>query len=157
MIRICQDPKMLRIYTGYICENHFKSYPGWAHKITIRGRENKSVMAGGGRLYVSSHEAKRFVVAMKYEGEMDYRYLIASNLSWNMKEIIELFTIRCLVECFFEDWACYQGFCSLAKQCGVEGSERPLILSLLFGHCFFFQTQQQINIENNHSLLSPQG
>jgi hypothetical protein len=138
----------------HTCESYFKSYPGWGHKITIRGREKKEILAGGGRLYVPSHEAKRFVVAMKYENEMEYRYLIASNLSWNMKEIMELFTIRWLVECFFEDWACYQGFCSMAKQCGVEGSERPLILSLLFDHCFFFETQQQINIENNDSLAT---
>jgi hypothetical protein len=27
-------------------------------------------------------------------------------------------------------------------------------LSLLFDHCFFFQTQQQISIENNHSLAT---
>lgn len=138
----------------YSCEKHFASYSGWNQKIKIRGREEKELLAGGGRFYVSSHQSKRFVIAMKYDGERDYRYLMASNLSWNMKEIMELFTIRWLVECFFENWACYQGFCSLAKQCGAEGSERPLILSLLFDHCFFFQTQQQISIENNHSLAT---
>jgi hypothetical protein len=100
----------------YSCEKHFASYAGWNQKIKIRGREEKELLAGGGRFYVSSHQSKRFVIAMKYDGETDYRYLMASNLSWNMKEIMELFTIRWLVECFFEDWACYQGFCSLAKQ-----------------------------------------
>ena len=138
----------------YSCGKHFDSYSGWDQEIVIRGRKNQKVLAGGGRLYVPSHKKKRFVIAMKYQGEASYRYLIASNLTWNMKEIMELFSFRWLIEVFFEDWSCYQGFCSLAKQCNVEGSERPLILSLLFDHCFFFHKEQQSRIENQSPLAT---
>lgn len=138
----------------YSCGEHFSIYGGWEQNVTLRGREIKKVTAGGGRLYVPSHDQKRFVIALKYEGEIEYRYLMASNLSWTMKEIINTFTLRWLIEVFFEDWSCYQGFCNLAKQCGVEGSERPLILSLLFDHCFLFYPQQQLNIEAKVSLAT---
>jgi len=138
----------------YSCGKHFDTYPGWDQRILIRGRKNQQVLAGGGRLYVPSHKRKRFVIAIKYVGEENYRYLMASNLTWNMKEIIEMFSLRWLIEVFFEDWSSYQGFCSLAKQCGVEGSERPLILSLLFDHCFFFHEEQQSCIENRSPLAT---
>ena len=110
--------------------------------------------AGGGRLYVSAQKAKRFIIGLKYEGEKEYRFLQASNLSWNMKSIMEAYTARWLIEVFIEDWSCYNGLCSLAKQCGVEGSERPLILSLLFNHCFLFHQHQQISIENKLPLTT---
>ena len=138
----------------YSCGKHFSIYKGWNQTLLLRGREEKKVIAGGSRLYVPSHEQKRFVIALKYDSEIEYRYLMASNLSWTMKEIINTFTLRWLIEVFFEDWSCYQGFCNLAKQCGVEGSERPLILSLLFDHCFFFYPQQQLNIEKQVSLAT---
>lgn len=136
------------------CHKHFASYSGWQQQITIRGRENKTICAGGGRLYVPSHNTKRFVIAMKYNDEKDYRYLLATNLSWNMKEVIEAFSIRWLIEVFFEDWSGYHGFCSLAKQCGAEGSLRPLILSLLFDHCFLFHATQLISLEYKQPLAT---
>ncbi len=136
------------------CSKYFETYSGWSQKITIRGREEKQIIAGGARLYVPSHKEKRFVIAIKYEGENNYRYLMASNLSWNMKNIIELYTLRWLIEVFFEDWSNYNGFCSLAKQCGVDGSKKPVILSLLFDHCFLFHNEQQFNIENKLSLVT---
>lgn len=138
----------------YSCEDFSLSYKGWEQDITIRGRDAKKVIAGGGRFFVPSHQTKRFVIAMKYEGESEYRYLMASNLSWNMKRVMEVFSLRWLIEVFFEDWSCYNGFCSLAKQCGEEGSLRPLILSLLFDHCFFFHKQQAFLLENNSSLAT---
>jgi hypothetical protein len=39
-------------------------------------------MVSSARLYVCSHKTKHFVVAMKYEHEQAYRYLIASDLTW---------------------------------------------------------------------------
>ena len=136
------------------CSKHFTSYGGWEQKVKIRNRENKTIIAGGGRLYVPSHKEKRFVIAMKYEGENDYRYLMATDLSWNMKEIIEAFSIRWLIEVFFEDWSGYHGFCSLAKQCGKEGSLRPLTLSLLFDHCFLFHPDQLNSFKSKTPLAT---
>lgn len=136
------------------CEEHFASYGGWEHKINIRGRTAQTVLAGGGRLYVPSHKQKRFVIGLKYEGALKYRYLVAANLSWNMKHVMETYSFRWIVEVFLEDWACYGGFCSLAKQRGVEGSERPLILSLLFDHCFLLHPEQILSIEKQASLAT---
>lgn len=136
------------------CERYFSSYKGWNQEIMIRGEKNKKVTAGGARLFVASHKEKRFIIALKYPGETNYRYLIASNLSWNMKEIMQGYTLRWYIEVFFEDWSENCGFCSMAKQCGIEGSERPLILSLLFDHCFFFNTHQKTFIENKLPLAT---
>jgi hypothetical protein len=36
-------------------------------------------MVGSARLYVCAHKTKRFIVAIKYEEEETYRYLIASD------------------------------------------------------------------------------
>jgi hypothetical protein len=136
------------------CDQHFASYGGWEQKLTIRGRESKTVWANGGRLYVPSHSSKRFVIAMKYDGEKEYRYLMATNLSWNMKEVMSAFSVRWLIEVFFEDWSGHHGFCSLAKQCGEEGSLRPLILSLLFDHCFLFHEDQRAFLEHQQPLAT---
>lgn len=136
------------------CKDHFKSYQGWVHSVSIRGQKAINVVAGGARVHVCSHGKKRFVIALKYEGETEYRYLIASNLTWNMREIIQAYTLRWYIEVFFEDWSGYCGFCSMAKQCGVDGSERPLILSLLFDHCFLFHFRQQLFIENKLPLAT---
>ena len=40
-----------------------------AQKIRIRGGEEVGAMVGSARLYVCSHHTKRFIVALKYEGE----------------------------------------------------------------------------------------
>jgi len=134
------------------CEEYFKSYQGWTQDILIRGQKKVAVQAAGARLHVAAHGCKRFIVALKYQGEQTYRFLIGSNLSWNMKEIMQAYSLRWLIEVFFEDWSGYSGFCSMAKQRGVEGSERPLILSLLFDHCFFFH-MRQINLAVNNLPL----
>jgi hypothetical protein len=136
------------------CKDYFKTYQGWNLGVSIRGQKEVNVIAAGARLYVCSQNKKRFVIALKYESEEEYRYLIASNLTWNTKEAIQAYTLRWYIEVFFEDWSGYCGFCSMAKQCGVEGSERPLILSLLFDHCFLFHHQQQLFIKNKLSLAT---
>jgi len=44
------------------------------------------------------------VVALKYPGEEEYRYLVASDLSWRAMDLASAYTLRWLVEVFFEDW-----------------------------------------------------
>ena len=139
---------------SFSCEKYFDLYKGWEQELLIRGQQKVSVEAGGARAHVSSQGKKRFVIALKYHGESNYRFLVGSNLSWNMKEIMQAYTLRWLIEVFFEDWSSYCGFCSMAKQRGVEGSERPLILSLLFDHCFFFHTQQIHFVANKLPLAT---
>jgi hypothetical protein len=117
--------------------------------LSIRGGTQRQVEVGSARLYVNSHNKKRFVIGLKYEGESDYRYLVASNLSWRTQDIVQVYTYRWLVEVFFEDWKLYEGWGQLAKQPGYDGSSRSLILSLLLDHCLLLHPEQKIRLENN--------
>jgi hypothetical protein len=78
--------------------DYFATHPGTPHTIRIRGGEEVIAIVGSARLYVCSHQTKRFVVALKYEGEETYRYLIASDLSWRTLDIVQGQTLRWLVE-----------------------------------------------------------
>ncbi|WP_221894169.1 hypothetical protein [Bathymodiolus japonicus methanotrophic gill symbiont] len=44
--------------------------------IRVRGGKEIKVTVSSARLKVSSHSKKRFVIALKYDGENDYRYLV---------------------------------------------------------------------------------
>jgi hypothetical protein len=37
---------------------------------------------------------KRFVIALKYSGESEYRYLVATALSWRTIDITQAYSIR---------------------------------------------------------------
>jgi len=56
---------------------YFETHNGWQHKIIVRAGKEINVIAGGARLFVKAHNKKLFIVALKYEGEDTYRYLIA--------------------------------------------------------------------------------
>jgi len=127
---------------------YFATYPGVAHTLHIRGGEAVTVILGSARLYVGAHEQKRFVVALKYPGEEDYRYLVASDLSWRAIDIASAYTLRWLVEVFFEDWKLHEGWGPLAPQWDEEGSSRGLTLSLLLDHALLLHPQQQARLEN---------
>lgn len=129
-------------------ESYFAKHQGSPQKIVVRGQKEVSVMLGSARLYVEAHSKKRFVIALKYEGEEEYRYIIASNLSWRTNDIVEAYTFRWLVEVFFQDWKGYEGFAALTKHPGADGSSRSLILSLLTDHALFFHPEQLARIEN---------
>jgi hypothetical protein len=107
------------------------------------------VILGSARLYVCAHEQKRFVVALKYPGEEEYRYLVASDLSWRAVDIASAYTLRWLVEVFFEDWKLHEGWGQLAPQWDEEGSSRGLTLSLLLDHALLLHPQQRARLENN--------
>ena len=63
-------------------EKYFAQYPGVPQTVKIRGDAEVTVMVNSARLYVDAHHQKRFVIALKYEDETNYRYLVASDLSW---------------------------------------------------------------------------
>lgn len=73
------------------------------------------------RLHVKAHGKRRYVVALKYENEEEYRYLVASDLSWRFADIARMYTLRWLVEAFIQDWKAHCGWNKLSKQQGVEG------------------------------------
>jgi DDE superfamily endonuclease len=129
--------------------DYFATHPGTPHTIRIRGGEEVIAIVGSARLYVCSHHTKRFVVALKYEGEETYRYLIASDLSWRTLDIVQGQTLRWLVEVFIQDWKSHEGWSQLTKQPGEEGARHSVILSLLVDHSLFLHPDQQDQLKNN--------
>ncbi|MBU4316999.1 MAG: transposase [Proteobacteria bacterium] len=129
-------------------QDYFATFPGTEQTMTVRGGEKIKATIGSARLHVKAHRIKRFVIALKYEGEEEYRYIIASDLSWRTLDIVEAYTLRWLVEVFFQDWKGNEGWGKMTKQTGEEGSSRSLILSLLVDHCLFFHPTQVARLEN---------
>jgi hypothetical protein len=72
--------------------------------LSIRGGRATKVVLGSARLYVKAHGQKRFVIAQRYDNEEESRYLVASDMSWRAVDIASAYTLRWLVEVFFEDW-----------------------------------------------------
>lgn len=130
-------------------EKYFDIYLGVEQKIKIRGDKEVKAIVSSARLYVRAHEKKRFVIALKYEAEEQYRYLVATDLSWRTVDVIQAYTLRWLVEVFFEDWKMYEGWGQLTKHPDEEGSSRGLILSLMLDHCLLFHPEQLARLKNN--------
>jgi hypothetical protein len=129
--------------------DYFATHPGTPQRICIRGGEEIVAMVSSARLYICSHKTKRFVVAMKYENEENYRYLIASDLSWRTLDIVQGHSLRWLVEVFIQDWKGHEGWAQLTKQPGQEGARQSVILSLLVDHSLFLHPDQQAQLKNN--------
>jgi DDE superfamily endonuclease len=129
--------------------DYFATHPGTPHTIRLRGGEEVSTLIGSARLYVCAHKTKRFVVALKYEDEETYRYLIASDLSWRTLDIVQGPSLRWLVEVFVQDWKGHEGWSQLTKQPGEEGARRSVILSLLVDHALFVHPAQEAQLKNN--------
>jgi hypothetical protein len=129
--------------------DYFATHPGTPHTIRIRGGQEVIAIVGSARLYVSSHKTKRFVVALKYEGEDTYRYLIASDLTWRTLDIVQGQTLRWLVEVFVQDWKSYEGWSQLTKQPGAEGARHSVILSLLVDHALFVHPDQHAQLTHH--------
>ena len=125
-----------------------KQNPGVTKTFSIRGGKKVNAIVSSARLYVDAHHQKRFVIAIKYQEQDEYRYLVANDMSWQTSDIIQAYTLRWLIEVFFEDWKSYEGWDQLAKQPGEEGSSRGLILSLLLDHCFLLHPEQKARLEN---------
>jgi DDE superfamily endonuclease len=133
----------------YHVADYFATHPGIPQPLRIRGGDAVTAMVGSARLYVGAHRTKRFIIAMKYEGEDTYRYLMASDLSWRTLDVVQAHTLRWLVEVFVQDWKAHEGWGTLTKQPGEEGSRRSLILSLLVDHCLLLHPDQHAQLNNN--------
>ncbi|MBK7001915.1 MAG: transposase [Rhodoferax sp.] len=128
--------------------DYFAKRHGCAQRIRVRGGQEIEVIVESARLHVCAHEKKRFVIALKYPGETEYRYLVATDLSWRTLDIVQAYTLRWLIEVFFADWKLNEGWGQLAKQPGEEGSSRSLILNLLLDHALLLHPEQQVRLEN---------
>lgn len=129
----------------------FRRYPGIKQNINFRG-EDKDVIMYGLRVGVKSYDGKKlFVIALKYEGEDDYRYITATDLSWRAIDIVSAYSLRWLVEVFIQDWKGHMGFDRMAIHQGVKGSSRGVILSLLVDHALNTHPEQEALIKSEAS------
>ena len=126
----------------------FAAYPGVPQRIQVRGGPASEVIVSSARLHVGAHGKKRFVIALKYPGETESRYLVATDLSWRTLDIVQVYTLRWLVEVFLEDWKLNEGWGQLAKQPDEEGSSHSLTLSLLLDHALLLHPEQTTRL--NH-------
>jgi hypothetical protein len=129
-------------------KEYFEQNKGVPAKIKIRGGIEKEVTMHGARLYLKSHKAKRFIIALKYPEEEKYRYLLGAELTWRLTDIATAYTLRWLVEVFIQDWKSYEGWCQLAKQPDYDGSCRGVTLSLLLDHCLLLHPEQRALVNN---------
>ncbi len=70
-------------------------------------------------------------------------------MSWRAVDVASAYTLRWLVEVFFEDWKLHEGWGQWAPQWDEEGSSRGLTLSLLLDHALLLHPQQRARIENH--------
>lgn len=75
-------------------------------------------------------------------------------MTWRDIDIIKAYATRWLVEVFIQDWKSYEGWCQLAKQQGIEGSDRGLILSLLCDHMLYFHNGQLVSFKNKEQAVT---
>ena len=123
--------------------------------IKLRGEE-KSVEYLSARLFVQSHGKILHIVALKYAGESDYRYLAASNLTWRTVDIIKIYSLRWLIEVAIEDWKQYDGWGRKASQQGIDGARRGVFLSLLVD-CFLLLHPHQLHLFRTGQSLCTTG
>jgi hypothetical protein len=133
---------------------YFLKQAGVPQSFRIRGDKEITAIVGSARLHVCSHGRKLFVIALKYEGEEEYRFIIASDLSWRTIDIVKAYSQRWLVEVFIQDWKANEGWATLTKLQGEKGSRRGMILSLLVDHCLFFHPDQIARLENKLPALT---
>ncbi|MBF0182701.1 MAG: hypothetical protein HQM03_22030 [Magnetococcales bacterium] len=130
-------------------EEYFRRHSDVSVKLQVRGGKEIPVFIKSARIYVCSHEVKRLVIAVKYEGETEYRYLFASDLSWRTEDILRTYTLRWLIEVFFQDWKSNESWGQLTKLQDAEGSSHGLLLSLLVDHCLLLHPDQLARLKQN--------
>lgn len=146
--------QLIRNKRGLLVEvgQHFSGEDRACRRIPIRDKKEEIIFFCAQKLWVAAHKEKRMVIAIRYENQKDFRYIIASDMTWQHIDVIQAYTLRWLIEVFFQDWKTYEAWSNLAKQQGVEGSSRCVILSLLLDHSFFLHEAQKPCIENKLPL-----
>ena len=101
------------------------------------------------KLFGNSHRS-----ATSLRCEFPNSFLVASDLTWRTDDIVQAFTLRWLVEVFFEDWKGHEGWGALTKQPGDEGSSRSLIPSLLVDHCLLVHPDQLAQLNHRQPAFT---
>lgn len=138
----------------YHVDTYFEGRAEIKSTMVIRGGKKEVVYYSSVIGKVKSHGKKRLIIALKYEGEASFRYIIAADMTWRVQDVLASFSLRWLVEVFFQDWKLYEGWGQLTKHVGVEGSRQSLILSLLFDHCLLSHPIQTASSKNNLPLCT---
>jgi hypothetical protein len=55
------------------------------------------VTVSAARLVFKAHGSQCFLIALKYEDETQYLYLVATDLSWRYLDIVQVYTLRWLI------------------------------------------------------------
>jgi hypothetical protein len=134
-------------------EQIFSGITAIQQAITIRGKQQK-VSIKSARLKVQAHNQVQMIVALMYEGEKEYRYIVAQELSWSAITIVKAYGLRWLVEVFIEDWKGNEGWGQLALQQGDEVSCRGVIVSLLVDLCLLFHPNQFARLKNKQTACT---
>jgi hypothetical protein len=124
-------------------EEYFSHQPPIEAIVRLRGGDEKKIFFCSARIFIKSHGELVHVVALKYEGEDNYRYLAATDLTWRAFDIIRAYSLRWLIEVAIEDWKQYDGFGRKASQRGVDGARRGVCLSLLVDYFLLSHSIQQ--------------
>jgi hypothetical protein len=122
-------------------ENFFENYAGKTEEVTLR-HSNKKITYRSAKFKVKAHDQKLYVIALKYDDESEYRYVVANDTTWRDLDIIKTYAFRWLVEVFIQDWKSYEGWSPLSMQRGIDGSEHGVIISLLSDHALHFHKDQ---------------
>lgn len=133
-------------------EKFFINYTGKTEETVLR-YTNKKITYRSAKFKVKSHDKRLYVIALKYEDECEYRYLVANDTTWCDIDIIKAYAFRWLVEVFIQDWKLHEGWDQLAMQRGVDGSEHGVIISLLSDHALHFH-QDQLDLYKNKELAA---
>jgi hypothetical protein len=132
----------------------FTNFLGTTENIILRNCGRK-ITYRSAKLKVKSHGGKKlFVIALKYEGEENYRYLIAKDMRWRDIDVIKSYALRWLVEVFIQDWKSYEGWDNMAKQRGVIGADRGVLLSLLCDHALHLHETQLASYKNKEPAIT---
>ena len=123
-------------------EEYFASARYQKIEMSRRGHPPIAVTLASARLHVRSLGRKMLIVAVKYEGEEEYRYLAASDLTWRSRDVVEQYSWRWLIEVFNQDWKEYEGWGQVALQQGYEGTRNGVVLSLLLDHSLLLHSDQ---------------
>lgn len=135
-------------------KTYFAQRTGVETKIRIRGQAESPAVMAAACLRIKAHGKRRLVVALRYDGETDYRFLVATDMSWRHIDVVQIYTLRWLIEVFFEDWKAHGGWNKLTKHQGEDGSTRSLILSLLSDHMLLLHPEQSARLKNKQPGLT---
>ena len=133
--------------------NYFERNKGVKTTLKVRGSQDKNVTMQAARIVVKAHGKKRFVIALKYEGETDYRFIVGTDLSWRHQDIVRTYTLRWLIEVFIQDWKAHVGWNKLSKQQGDKGAMQGITLSLLCDHLLLLHPEQSARLKNKQPAM----